>query len=123
MLFDYFISYLYMRVLKLTLRKKKFLHISLCFSASSVKHPDGHVLASERISYLTTCRLDEYVPRPNTSLFFLCQTHSTLCLFYHIVLCAFSLGFLPRYRYSLQIFSHSQVFSLTFLILLSFGSF
>jgi hypothetical protein len=48
MLFDYFISYLYMRVLKLTLGKKKILHISLCFLASSVKRPNGHVLASGR---------------------------------------------------------------------------
>jgi hypothetical protein len=49
MLFDCFISYLYMCVLKLTLeKKKKILHISLCFSASSVKRPDEHVLASGR---------------------------------------------------------------------------
>jgi hypothetical protein len=40
MLFDCFISYLYMPVLKLTLGEKKNLHISLYFSASSLKHPD-----------------------------------------------------------------------------------
>lgn len=51
------------------------------------------------------------------------HTHITFCLFYHVVLCVFSLGLIPRFWHSLHIFSHSQVFPLTFLILLSFGSF
>jgi hypothetical protein len=51
------------------------------------------------------------------------HTHTTFCMFYHVVLCVFSLGLIPRFWYSLHIFSHSQVFPLTFLILLSFGSF
>jgi hypothetical protein len=46
MLFNFFISYLYMRVLKLTLGKKKNLYISLCFLTSSVKRPDEHILTS-----------------------------------------------------------------------------
>jgi hypothetical protein len=50
-------------------------------------------------------------------------THTTFCLFYHVVLCVFSLGLIPSFWYSLHIFSHSQVFPLTFLILLSFCSF
>jgi hypothetical protein len=43
MLFNCFISYLYMCVLKLTLGKIIFLQISFCFSASSVKRPDALV--------------------------------------------------------------------------------
>jgi hypothetical protein len=51
------------------------------------------------------------------------HTHTTFCLFYHVVLCVFSLGLILRFWHSLHIFSHPQVFPLTFLILLSFGSF
>jgi hypothetical protein len=51
------------------------------------------------------------------------NTHTTFCLVYNVVLCVFSLGLIPRFWYSLHIFSHFQVFPLTFLILLSFGSF
>jgi hypothetical protein len=51
------------------------------------------------------------------------NTHTTFCLFYHLVLCVFSLGLIPRFWHSLHIFSHSQVFPLTFLIPLSFCSF
>jgi hypothetical protein len=76
------------------------------------------------ISYLTACRPDKYVPRSDVSfLFFLPNTHTTFCLFYNVMLCVFSLGLIPRFWHSLHIFSHSQVFPLTFLILLRFGSF
>jgi hypothetical protein len=128
MLFDYFISYLYMRVLKLTLGNF-FLHISLCFSASSVKRLDGHVLTSRRTQLYRSLIwqhafwMSIYHVRTR-AFYFLCQTHTTtFCLFYHVVLCVFSLRLILRFWHSLHIFSHSQVFPLTFLILLSFGSF
>jgi hypothetical protein len=110
-------------------KKKKFLHISLCFSASSVKRLDGYVLASGRTRL---CRSLIWQHAVRTSMYhvqsqafcFLCQTHTiTFCLFYHVVLCVFSLILIPRFWHSLHIFSHSQVFPLTFLILLIFGSF
>jgi hypothetical protein len=70
------------------------------------------------------CALIEYVPRPDASfLLSLPNTNTTFCLFYHVVLCVFSLGLISKFWHSLHIFSHSQVFPLTFLILLSFGSF
>jgi hypothetical protein len=95
MLFDCFISYLFMRVLKLKLGRKKILHISLCFSASRVKRSDGHVLASGR-AWLCQSHIWQHAVR--TSMYyvrtrafcFLCQTHTTFCLFYHVVLCVFS---------------------------------
>jgi hypothetical protein len=49
LLFDYLFSYLYMRDLKLTLRKIIFLQIFLLFSTSSVKRPDGPILKSRRL--------------------------------------------------------------------------
>jgi len=119
MLFNCFISYLYMRVL----------HISLCFLASIVKRLDGHVLASGRARL---CRSLIWQHAVQTSMYhvqtrafcFLYQIHTTtFCLFYHVVLCVFCLGLIPRFWHSLHIFSHSQVFPLTFLILLSFSSF
>jgi len=82
--------------------------------------------------YLTACRPDEYVPRPhdnfllslpNTHTHAHTHTHTPFCMFYHVVLCVFSLGLIPRFWHSLHIFSHSQVFPLNFLILLRFGSF
>jgi hypothetical protein len=93
-----------------------------------VKRPDGHVLASGRARL---CRSLIWQHAVRTSMYhvrtqafcFLYQTHTTFCLFYHVVLCVFSLGLIPRFWHSLHIFSHSQVFPLTFLILLSFGSF
>jgi hypothetical protein len=44
LLFDCLISYLYVRVLKLTLEKTVFLQIFPLFSASSVKCLDGSIL-------------------------------------------------------------------------------
>jgi hypothetical protein len=55
-------------------------------------------------------------------LFAFSAKHTTFLLFYHVMLCVFSLGLIPRFWHSLHIFSHSQVFPLSFLILLSFGS-
>jgi hypothetical protein len=78
------------------------------------------------ISYLTACRQDEYVPHLGASfLLSLPNTHTLTIffLFYHVLLCVFSLELIPRFWHSLNIFSLSRVFPLTFLILLSFGSF
>jgi hypothetical protein len=50
MLFDYFISWLYMCVLKLTLGNIIFLQIFLRFLFFSVKHPDGLLLRSDECS-------------------------------------------------------------------------
>jgi hypothetical protein len=47
-LFDYFISWLYMRVLKLTSGKNIFLNIFLKFQIFSVKCSDGSILMFER---------------------------------------------------------------------------
>jgi len=104
-----------MRVPKLILGKIIFLHISLCFSASSLKRPDGHVLASKR-AWLFRSLIWQHAIR--TSMYhirtrafcFLCQIHTTFCMFYHVVLCAFALRFLSRYRYSLHILSHPRYF-------------
>jgi len=92
--------------------KKKILHISLYFLASSVKRSDGHVLASG-CARLCESHIWQHVVR--TSMYhvrtrafcFLCQTHTTFCLFYNVMLCVFSLGLIPRFWHSLHIFSHS----------------
>jgi hypothetical protein len=128
MQFDCFISYLYMCVLKLTLGNFCSAHFPLLFSfycdASRQTCSCNWMRSALSISYLTACYPDEYVPRPDENfLLSLQNTHITFCLFYHVVLCVFSLGLIPRFWHSLHIFSHSQVFPLTFLILLSFGSF
>jgi hypothetical protein len=76
--------------------RKFFLHISLCFSASSVKRPDGHVLAS---GHTRLCQSHIWQHAIRTSMYhvqmrafcFLCQTHTLICMFYHVVLCVFSL--------------------------------
>jgi hypothetical protein len=90
MLFDCFISYLYMCVLKLTLGKK-FLHIFLHFSASTVKRPNGHVLASgharlyQSLIWQHAVQTSMYHVRTWAFCFF-CQTH-TLLFAYSIMLC------------------------------------
>jgi hypothetical protein len=89
-LFYYFISYLYMRVLKLTLGNF-FLYISLCFLAFSVKRPDGHILASERtwlcrsLIWQHAVRMSMYHIRTQ-AFCFLCQTQ-TLLFACSIMLC------------------------------------
>jgi hypothetical protein len=63
--------------------KKFFLHISLCFLASSVKRPNGHVLASR---HARLCRSLIWQHAIWTSMYhvrkrafcFLCQTHTLL---------------------------------------------
>jgi hypothetical protein len=106
-----------------------FLHICLCFSASSVKRPDGHLLASE---HSRLCRSLIWQHAVWTSIYhvrtrafcFLCQTHTHYFL---PVLSCCVVCFLSDWSWDFGIlctfFSHSQVFPLTFLILLSFGSF
>jgi len=89
--------------------RKFFLHISLCFSASSVKRPDGHVLAS---GHTRLCQSHIWQHAIRTSMYhvrmrafcFLCQTHTLICMFYHVVLCVFSLELIPRFWHSLHIF-------------------
>jgi hypothetical protein len=91
MLFDYFINYLYMRVLKLTLGNFFFLHISLCFSASSVNEAFEltcswvQTCLALAISSLTPCRPDEYVPRPDAS--FLLSLPNTHTIFFSVLSC------------------------------------
>jgi hypothetical protein len=63
----------------------------------------------------TTSGRELLLSLPNTYYYFL------PVLSCHVV--CFSRGFLLRFWNSLHIFSHSQVFPLTFLILLNFGSF
>jgi len=112
MLFDCFISYLYMRVLKLTLGNFCFAYFPLLFSLQC--EASGRTCSCVRtrsalsISYLTACRPDEYVPHPDASfLLSLPNIYITFCLFYHDVLCVFSLELIPRFWHSLHIFSHS----------------
>jgi hypothetical protein len=105
------------------IRKKKFLHISLCFSASKVKRPDGHVLASGR-ARLCWSLIWQHAVRKSMYHFrtrafcFLCQTH-TLLFVCSIMLCcvcflldwSWDFGILctsfliPRYFLSLSLFS------------------
>jgi hypothetical protein len=65
------------------------------------------------ISYLTACCPDEYVPRPDARFMSILSCR---------VVCVFSQTDPEILAFS-ALFSHSQVFPLTFLILLSFGSF
>jgi hypothetical protein len=70
-------------------------------------------MSSERVC--TTSGRELFPFSAKHTLLFIC---SIMCVF-----CVFSLGLILRFWYSLHIFSHSQVFPLTFLFLLSFGSF
>jgi hypothetical protein len=106
-----------------------FLRISLCFLASSVKRLDGHVLASGRARL---CRSLIWQHAVWTSMFhvltrgfcFPCQTHTLhFFLFYHVVLCVFSLGLILRFWHSLHISSHSMVFNVSSFVLLKFCAF
>jgi hypothetical protein len=109
-----------MCVLKLTLGKIIFLLLVWSVRTDMFLRPNalGSVdLLSENMPSGRVCTTSGHEP------FAFFARHTTFCLFYHVVLCAFSLRFLLRYRYSPCILSQSQVFSLTFLILLSFGSF
>jgi hypothetical protein len=118
-----------MRVLKLTLGIKKFCIFPFVFQllvwrvqTDMFLRPDalGSVdllfdsMPSGRVCTTSECDFFAFSAK---------LTHTTFCLFYHVVLCVFYLGLIPRFWHSLHIFSHSQVFPLTFLILLSFGSF
>jgi len=75
------------------------------------------------ISYLTACRPDKYVPCQDASFLLSLPNSNTIFFLFYQLLGVISLGLIPRFWLSLHIFSHSQVFPLTFLILLSFGSF
>jgi hypothetical protein len=91
MLFDCFISYLYIRVLKLKLGKKISAYFPLFFNfwceASWRTCSCVRTCSALLISYLTACRPDEYVPCPDTSfLLFLPNTH-TLLFVCSIMLC------------------------------------
>jgi len=140
MLLNCFISYLCMRVLKLTLGKIFFYKFS-----SSFNFPVWKVQID-----LDLC-LDAYGFQVRTMLCYV-QTHAFFFrmlflqqafgqvsvssgqdLFWvniHVPFTSFlsknssfSRGFIPKFWHSLHISSHSQVFSLTSLILLSFGPF
>jgi hypothetical protein len=73
-------------------RKKKFMHISLCFSASSVKRPDGHFLASgharlcRSLIWQHAVRMSMYHVRTR-AFGFLCQTHTHTHYFLPILSC------------------------------------
>jgi hypothetical protein len=94
MLFDCFSSYLYMRVLKLTLGNFCSTYFPLLFNfyceASERTCSCVRTCLALSISYLTACRPDKYVPCPDASfLLSLPNTHTTFYLFYHVVLCVF----------------------------------
>jgi len=150
MLLTYFLSYLYMHVLKLTLGK-----IFFCKFSSSFRFLVWNVridlLLCPDVYGFHICTMLCYVrthafffpeccsySRPSDKLVFrsdmifsgkifvfllLLAFSTTLhCLFIFFVL-YFSRGFIQRFWHSLHISSHSHVFSLTSLILLSFGPF
>jgi hypothetical protein len=89
LLFSYFISYLYMCVMKLTLGKIIFLQIFLWFLAflCEVFGQTWLIVRTQvalSIAYLVVCRSDKCVPHPNAiltgfylSLCFLCHPHTT----------------------------------------------
>jgi len=120
MLFDCFISWLYMRVLKLTFGKKKFLHIFLKFQIFMCE-AFGRTYSSSRREQ--SCHPDRISIGLKLASLFLPCTH--LCIFidlsYHVV--CFSRGFLLRFWHSLHISSHPMIFIMSSVILLSFCAF
>jgi len=110
MLFDCFISYLYMRVLKLTLGKKKFLHISLCFSASSVKRPDvlgsidllSNSMPSRRVCTTSGRKLFAFSTKHT-------HTHYFLPVLSCCVMCVFSRTNHEILSFSAHLFSFSSI--------------
>jgi hypothetical protein len=95
MLFDYFISYLYLRVLKLTLGNFCSVYFPLLFSfyceASGQTCSCVRNRSALSISYLTSCGPDENVPRLDVSfLLSLPNTHYFLPILSCCVVCVFS---------------------------------
>jgi len=111
MLFDCFISWLYMRVLKLTFGKNIFLHIFLKFQIFKCE------VFGRTYSYVQTSAV------LRLASLFLPYTH--LCIFidlsWHVV--CFSLGFLPRLWHSLHNCSHSMIYIVSSVILVSLCAF
>jgi hypothetical protein len=95
--------------------RKIFLHISLWFSAYSVKHPDEHVLASGR-ARLYRSLIWQYAVRASlyhvrTRAFcFLCQTHYFLPILSCRVVCVFSRTDLKISVFSAHLFSFPSIF-------------
>jgi len=111
MLFDCFISCLYMRVLKLTFGKNIFLYIFLKFQIFKCE------VFGWTYSYVQTSSV------LRLASLFLPYTH--LCIFIDLschVVC-FSRGFLPRLWHSLHNCSHSMIFIVSSVILLSLCAF
>jgi hypothetical protein len=77
--------------------------------------------AALSINDLAVCCPDKWVTRLNASplLSQPAAHHYFFFLIYHVMLCAFSRGFLPIFLHFLHISSHSIVFSLVSFILLS----
>jgi hypothetical protein len=125
MLFHCFISYLYMCVLKLTLGNFCSAYFPLFFQLvvwSVWMDMFLHLDALDSVDLLSDSMLSWRVcTTSGRKLFAFFAKHTTFCLFYHVVLCVFSLGLIPRFWYSLHIFSHFQVFPLSFFILLRFA--
>jgi hypothetical protein len=107
-----------------------FLHISLCFLASSVKHPDEHVLASGRPRL---CRSLIWQHAVRTSMYhvrtqafcFLCQTHTTTFFLFYRVVCVFSQTDPKILAFSTHLFSFPGIsfdfpYSLMFWIFLEY---
>jgi hypothetical protein len=124
MLFDCFISWLYMCVLKLTFEKNIFLQFffsSFRFSVWSIRmdlllHPDKHSLA---ICWPSSCHPDRISTGLRLASLSLPYTH--LCIFidlsWHLV--CFSRWFLPRFWHFLHISFHPMIFNVFSVILLS----
>jgi hypothetical protein len=136
LLFDCLISYLYMRVLKLTLGKIIFLQIFLWFSAFPCEVSGQTCLTvwtqvALPFVNLAVDRPDELVTHQDailTSIYPLLSFSSSrtpLHFYWFIMSCCvcFSRGFLLRFWHSLHVSSHSVVFSLSSFVLLSFCAF
>jgi hypothetical protein len=125
MLFDCFISCLYMRVLKLTLGKNIFL---LIFPQVSVFQCE---VFGRTYSYVQTRAVLPYADLADAHpdrisiglrLASLSLPYTHLFAFLWHVVC-FSRGFLPRFWHSLFISSHPMIFLVSSVILLSFCTF
>jgi hypothetical protein len=108
MLFDCFISYLYMRVLKLTLFfffcifPSVFQLLVWSIWTDMFLRPDALDsvnLLSDSMPSGRVCTTSESEPFAFSAK----HTHTTFWMFYHVVMCVFSLRLIPRFWHSLHV--------------------
>jgi hypothetical protein len=128
MLFDYFISWLYMRVLKLTFGRKKnsaYFPQVLDFQVWSIRMDLFSIQTRAVLPYADLAVVHPDRISIGLRLASLSLPYTYLCIFidlsWHDV--CFSRGFLPRFWHSLHISSHPMIFIVSSVILLSFCAF